>query len=168
MEKETLVRLIVVVVVPIDQRSRHARSQRQRIHGGCAGDIHFARAGHEAFAHHAHHRADVDAVILLDRIPALQRSGVDGICVHPVVEDDGQLGHQRQFFRRRAAIDSVRLDRLHLGAHACMSVVDLLGRTDHLGEIHRRDVDPGGLQQFFAVAHRLEGVGPRANCTESR
>ena len=73
-EAHGLVRIVAVVVVPVEQRARRSRSQRQHVHAEHAAHIHLARARQQRIAHHAHDRARHDAEILFQRRPALHRT----------------------------------------------------------------------------------------------
>ncbi len=65
MEADGLVRIVTVVIVPVEQCRRRLASQWQRIHAEHAADVHFAGARHQFVAHHAHDGAGHDAEDIL-------------------------------------------------------------------------------------------------------
>ena len=171
MEADGLIRVVSIIVVPIDNGCGIARGQHEGIHRGHAGDIDLARAGNELIAHHAHGEAGRAAVVLLNRGPALEPGGVDGIGLHQILRGQEkpemllELGPQVLDARRyrSIALDLRQLAHRPGGAH-----VDLVGGGHNLGEIHRDHGDAGSLEQFLTGAHGLEGGRAGADRTNPR
>src|SRR5438046_2661444 len=53
----SLVRIVGVVVIPVEQGAGSFGSQLQRVHSDHAGNVNFAGAGHALVPHHHHNRA---------------------------------------------------------------------------------------------------------------
>ena len=98
-EADGLVRVVAVVVVPVEQRARCFRSECQRVHAQGPDDIHFTGAENQVLAHHAHNRAGHHAEVFFERGPALDRADRRLRLLHPLLDHPAQLRHlhQRRF-----------------------------------------------------------------------
>ncbi len=133
------------------------------MHADGAANVHFAGAGEQVVAHHAHHRAGHHAEVFFQRRPALD--GADGAIglLHPVLDDHAQLGHLDQCGERDVVGRDIGLDRRELGLHRIVVVLEPLDAAQDFGKIERLDRDAAALQQLLAVANRVEGRGTRAD-----
>ena len=93
MEEDALVVLLLVVVVPVQQRDRGVGGQLERVHHHRVGDVHLARAGDAPVAQLAEQHAGRDVELVLQLPPA-----ADGVCVelelvHDLIQHHAQA-HQ--------------------------------------------------------------------------
>ena len=158
-EEHALVVVVRVIIIPIHQRGGRAAGQLHGVHGEHTGHIHFAGAGQELVAHHAHERADVAAKVLLHGGPALDGGGVNGVGIHPVGEDDAELGHLDEFGGRHARGGRVAGDFRQLGFHGGGLGIELVGLAEEFGEIDGGDADAVALEQFFRVTDSIKRAG---------
>ena len=146
---------------------RRAAGELHGIHGEHAGDVHFAGAGEEFFAHHAHERADVAAVIFLHGGPALDGGGVEAIGVHPIGEHNAHFGHLHEFLGRHAGRGRVAGDFRELGFHGGGTGIQLAGVAKNFREVNGGDTNAVAFENFFRIAHGVKGTGPGADGTEA-
>src|SRR5258708_8062082 len=78
-ETHGLVRIVSVVVVPVEQSAWRFRRELQRMHGKHPAHIHFAGAREQRIAHHAHHCARHNTKIFFERGPALHRGAPSSV-----------------------------------------------------------------------------------------
>jgi hypothetical protein len=167
-EDNAFVRVVAVVVVPVEQRRRLLRRCLQDVHAEQPRNVGFARARQERFGHHAHQRAGHDPVELLEGGPALDGRGAERLLVHPPVDGDAELGHLHQAQRRNALDSGIGADAGELRLHRRLAVGHPLHPPKQLGEIERFDGNPRSLEQLLAVPHRVERRRTRANRTDAR
>ena len=110
MKADRLVGVGTVVVVPVEQSGRRAGRQLQRMHAEHTADVHFAGAGHQFIAHHAHHGAGHNAQVLFDRRPALHGADLHVSGFHPLIDDGGEFRHLEQRLGRHTAGADIFLD----------------------------------------------------------
>ncbi len=130
MEEHALIGVFAVVVVPIHQSGRFFRRHGEGIHGNRAGYVHFAGGRQQFVAHHAHQRAGVDAQILLNGIPALQRGGSNILEIHPLFQRDGELGHAHDWIVGNAFGGDVAVDFIQLGFDFLAVILHTHGLAD--------------------------------------
>ena len=130
-EEHALLRIVAVVVVPVDESAWLAGRELQRVHRDGARDVDFTRAGHQLLAHHAHDGAAVDAVVLLQRAPALNGGGVQIELRHPLRDDDAELRHEHQRRIRNAGRRGIAGDVGELGRDAAVAVIQAPGAIEH-------------------------------------
>ncbi len=110
MEANRFIGIATVVVVPVEQCRWRARGQLHCVHSKHAGDIHFAGAGEQMLAHHAHYRARHHAEILFERSPALDGTDLYFRRRHPLVDDRAQLRHLHERRGRHVLCVNIFLD----------------------------------------------------------
>src|SRR5207302_9881236 len=100
MEADALVRILAVIIIPVEQRAWRSRSECQSVHAQCATDVQFAGAGHEVVAHRAHDGARYDTKEFLQCRPALYGRNLHVARLHPSVDHSAQLSHldERSFW----------------------------------------------------------------------
>ena len=161
-----LIRVIGVIVVPVDQRARFAGRECQGIHADYAGDIGLASGWQQAVAAHAHQRAGHHPEVFLQRRPALDSGGIEGA-----------TGIQRSISVPSLAILSmrtpaVRASRRYSGRSLPAwqpppVVVGLraVHASEGLGEIQRLDADASCSSSFSLNRTVLNEAGraPSAN-----
>ena len=92
-EDHTLIRIVAVVVVPIDDGAGRAGGELQDVHADHADHVGLAGAGQEAVGHHAHQRARNDAKKFLHGRPALDGRTCQFARPHPLIHHHPKLGH---------------------------------------------------------------------------
>ena len=167
MENHRLVRVLSVVVVPVQQRAGPPGSQNHGVHADQSGDVGFAGAGFESVAQHAHDRARHHAEVLFHRGPALHRRPCQLVLLHEAIHDHGETGHLLQRSGRHAGCLGVGLDRIQPALQGGIVALELLSPSKSFGQIQALHADTVGFQDFLAVAHREKGRRASPNLAEA-
>ena len=141
MEAHGFIRIVPVVVVPIEQRARRFGRELQGVHADHATDIDFARTRHQIIAHHTHHGTGDHAEEVLDRSPALDGADTAIGLDHPFVNHSSQLRHFQQGASRHAAGRNVFLNFVQLLPRGGVVVANTLDAPEDFGEVDGFDGD---------------------------
>jgi len=166
-ETDGLVGVGAVVVVPVEQSAGRFRSELESMHAENAADVHFAGAREKRVAHHAHDGAGYDAEILFERGPALDGTDLEVGSFHPVIDDRAKLGHFQQRGLGDICGGDVFLDGLQFLPSGFVVILHTTDAAEDFGEVEGFDGDATGFEQFFAVAHGVEGCRTGAEGTDA-
>ena len=93
MKADSLVGIVAVIVIPVEQGTRCLRRQRECMHAQGSANIDLACGGKQIVTHHAHDGAGHDAEVLFHRSPALHSADPDVSLLHPVIDHISELRH---------------------------------------------------------------------------
>ena len=169
MEAHRLVRIVAVIVVPVEQRARRLRGQLQRVHAHHAAPHPLRRRWNQVLAHHAHHRARHHAEIFFQRSPALHRADRQfaSRCIQPSITAPSLAILISAAFGNAARSD-ILLDRRQLGFVIAVVILQPAMRPRISDRSMVSTEMPLRLQQLFAVAHGVKCCRPSANRADAQ
>ncbi|MGC4031260.1 MAG: hypothetical protein QM754_05875 [Tepidisphaeraceae bacterium] len=132
-----------------------------------AGDVDFARTGHEGFAHLAHPGAGVAAPVRLQAGPALDGGAVQAVVEDEIVQHDGQLRHENLLVAGHFGGRHVGMRFGDVRLHAAVGVTEFLGLAEDFREVGGVNADAVPFEDFFAVANSLERARPGTDRAEA-
>ena len=133
------------------------------MHSDNSHDVDFARTRHQPITHHAHHRARHHAEVLFKRRPALHRADLQIVIAHKAIDHRAELRHLNQRRIRHIARRDVRLDIRQLLLRRRIVCIHSIDAAQNLRQIDRHNRDVVRLEQFFAIANRVERSRPGAD-----
>ena len=164
---DALVAVFGKVVVPVAQGSRTSRSQAQGIHGHSTGHVSLTGTRDELLAQHTHGHTGSTAVVLLQRVPALDGSGVHFVGLNPLFHSQSELGLQGKLLLISLGHFGVVADFFHLSLQRGSLIVDLTGIEDDFAHVHGHDGDAASLKEFLAVAASVESQRTSADLADT-
>ena len=156
---QALVPLLADVVVPVHIGGGGAGGPVHGQHGQRAHDVALAGGGLTGLAHHAHGQAGGAAVVVLQRVPALDGAGVAVQLLHQLLHGQAEPGLLFDLLRAYVGRDGAvcaYLGGLFIDERR---VPDGLRAVNDGGHVHGLHVYARALEQLFGEAHRPEGRG---------
>lgn len=162
-----LVAVLGEVVVPVGQGGSIARCQPEGEHGDGSGDVGLAGAGDAHVTEHAHGDTRCAAIVLLQRVPALQGEGVDLVRLHPALDGYAELGLYHELLLVGLWHLGIAANGFHFRFHFSVVVGNLLCGEEYFRQVGGYHRDARALQELLARPAGVESQGARANLSDA-
>src|SRR5262249_46253905 len=136
-------------------------SELECVHAHHTADIHFAGARQQLVTHHTHDGAGNHAEVFFESRPALYGTHDNFGLSHPMVDHRAEFGHLQQRFLGNALGRDITFDGRQFLLCDVVAVLHAMDAAEDLGEVYGFNRNAMALQDFFAVAHRVESRRPR-------
>lgn len=163
MSTYTLVTVLSEVVVPVEQGGSLTGGKGQRIHRHSTGDICLTGSRDKLVTQHGHGHTRGAAIVLLQRVPALDGDSLYVVRLNPILYGNTELRLYAQFLlvvvRNLCIVTGTLTHRFELR----VIVADFLSSEENLTQVSRYDGDTVTLQQFLTGT---AGVEAQWACTD--
>ena len=168
MKDDRFVRVVAVIVVPVDDGAGCSGREGEDVHGDHPHHVRLAGAGQQIVGHHAHQRTGHHPEKFFHRRPTLNRGSRQLVGRHPIVHHGAELGHLQERCRRNAPRRDVPFNARKLFFHLRVVVLQAVDTAEDLRQVQRFDGNAAVFQELLAEADGIERRGTRAQHPHSK
>ena len=153
---DALVAVVGEVVVPVGQGRSVARSKAESQHRHSTCDVGFAGARDAHISEHGHGDTGCAAIVLLQRVPALQGESINLVGLDPSLDGHSELGLHTQLLLIGSGHLGVGMNIIQLLKQSRIVVSDLLCGKQNLRQVGRNNGDTAALEELLAGTTGVE------------
>ena len=164
-EKNNLIRIVSIIVVPVKNGGRLTRSEKHSAHRDCGAKINFARCGDSAVVKLREKHARANTENRLHFVPASERDCVEMILFDVIIDRAGDLCQNLHAVLWNLRAVGVLFKTVDLGLDRRVDLT-VLNLVYEFGEVEGFDRDIVLLKSDFIEARRLERRRSRADAAD--